>query len=287
LATGAGALALAACSSSGQKVASSASSTRSSSTSPSAAFNLVQIFASDALVPGAPQRISYALADAQGAIIDKPPASLAFTVVDAQGKSLGPAITAAAHSQGLPRSYYPVTFTPPAAGVYEVQTTIQGTPVSDTLQIGAASAVPQPGQPMVPFDTPTVTALQGVDLLCTHTPVCPLHDVTLTQALAENKPLAFLIATPRYCQVGICGPVLDVLLGLTTTFPQVRFLHSEVFPTKAAAQAANEVVPVISAYHLSYEPALFLAKPGGIIAERLDTIFDAVELNDALTRLVS
>ena len=285
LAAGAGAVALAACGG-GQNVGDVASSPTGAA-SGNAAFNLVEIFASDALVPGAPQRLSYALADAQGAMLDQPPRTLDFTVLDAEGAPLGPATTVTAHNQGLPRAYYPVTFTPTAAGIYQVQTTVEGNQVTDTLQIEAASAVLQPGQPMIPFDTPTVSDPEGVELLCTRSPQCPLHDVTLTEALGEGRPVAFLIATPLYCQVGICGPVLDVLLALTDAFSQVRFLHSEVYPTTAAAESATDVVPVITAYHLSYEPALFLARADGTLAERLDTIFDEVELREALTRLVS
>jgi hypothetical protein len=139
---------------------------------------------------------------------------------------------------------------------------------------------------MIPVDTPTVADQRGVQLLCTNNPVCPLHDITLTEAIAEKRPLAFLLATPRFCQVAVCGPVLDVLLRARDAFPQVRMLHTEPYPTEQAASTQSPVTPFVSAYKLSYEPVLFLAKPDGTIAERLDTIFDAVELKDALTRLV-
>jgi hypothetical protein len=141
---------------------------------------------------------------------------------------------------------------------------------------------------MIPFDTPTAADPKGVQLLCTHDPVCPLHDVTLTEALAEKRPVAFLIATPKYCQVAVCGPVLDHVLTLKDEFPQVRFLHSEVYPSDAAAQpSVGQVVPVVSAYGLSYEPVLFLAGADGVVRTRLDAVYDASELREALTALVS
>ena len=43
----------------------------------------------------------------------------------------------------------------------------------------------------------------------------------------------------------------------------------------------------MKAYGLSFEPVLYLAKPDGTIANRIDTIFDGVELHDALAQLVS
>ena len=139
---------------------------------------------------------------------------------------------------------------------------------------------------MIPFDTATAADLRGVELLCTRTPVCPLHDVTLREALAGGTPVAFLISTPLYCQVAICGPVLDVFLTSSARFPQIKMLHAEVYPSNAAAQpGVQRRAPVMEAYNLFFEPVLFLARADGTIMKRIDTIFDAVELHDALTQL--
>jgi hypothetical protein len=63
-------------------------------------------------------------------------------------------------------------------------------------------------------------------------------------------------------------------------------LHAEVYPSNAAAQPnVQRRTPVMEAYNLFFEPALFLARADGTIMRRLDTIFDAVELNDSLTQL--
>ena len=288
LAAGAGAIALAACSSGSKKGAQSSSSSSARTSSAEPPYALAQIYATEALVPGAPQRLAYALLNSDGSLVDSPPATLSFAITDGNGKAIGAPVAATFRKDGLPRGYYAVTFTPPAAGVYIAQTTVNGSAVKDTFQLNGTSQVLQPGQAMIPFDTPTAASPQGVELLCTHNPVCPLHDVTLTQALAAKRPLAFLVATPAYCQVGICGPVLDVLLAAADKHPEVKFLHSEVYPTKAAAQAptVDSLMPVLKAYHLTYEPALFLAKPDGTLAQRVDLIFDATELDEALTRLV-
>ena len=39
---------------------------------------------------------------------------------------------------------------------------------------------------------------------------------------------------------------------------------------------------IIDAYALPFEPALFVAEPDGTILRRLDAIYDATELADAL-----
>jgi hypothetical protein len=278
LVAGGSALALAACSSSGK----STESTPSSASIPP--WNLVELSSTDSLAAGAPVRFPFGLADAEGATPSTlPVTALTFTVTDASGAAVRAPVTVAARSENLPRPYFPVVFTPPKAGVYTFSSNVAGTPVSHALQIGDGGTVPQVGEPMIPYDTPTTTDLRGVQLLCTNTPQCPLHDVTLTAALAEARPVAFLIATPKYCQVAVCGPVLDNTLALLAEFPQVRFLHSEVYPSDAAAQpTVAEVVPVVTAYGLTYEPVMFVAGADGKVSTRLDSIFDTSELREAL-----
>ena len=66
-------------------------------------------------------------------------------------------------------------------------------------------AIPLVGEPLPPFDTPTVDDPGGVDPICTQVPPCPLHDISLADALADRKPVAYLIGTPAYCLTGVCG----------------------------------------------------------------------------------
>jgi hypothetical protein len=178
-----------------------------------------------------------------------------------------------------------VVFTPDQPGTYTASTTVEGQTISGAFAVQAPDAVPvpRPGQPMVAFDTPTVDDHRGVDPICTREPACPLHDVTLTAALAEGKPVALLISTPKYCATAICGPVLDLLLAAGADFPEVRMVHAEVWADDTVTVAA----PVINAYSLSYEPVLFLAGADGVIRERIDNIFDAFELGEALERLTA
>lgn len=284
LAAGASAVALAACGSSATSTSTTSATTTSSSGV--AALNLAQFFPDGLLLTGSPQRLPFGLADKDGALVNTN-GTLQVTIVGPDGKTLSGSGPVTGHADGLPRPYWPIVFTPPAPGIYEIRGSFNGVATAPVhVQARSTGEVPSPGQPMIPLDTPTVADQRGVQLLCTNTPVCPLHDVTLTEAIAEKRPLAFLLATPRFCQVAVCGPVLDVLLGARDAFPQVRMLHTEPYPTEQAASALSPVTPFVTTYHLNYEPVLFLAKPDGTIAERLDTIFDAVELKDALTRLV-
>ena len=144
-------------------------------------------------------------------------------------------------------------------------------------------AVVQPGGPMPVVDTPTTADPRGVTPICTAEPPCPLHDTTLSAVLGEGRPVALLIATPAFCQIAICGPVLDILLEAAPAHPDVRFLHAEVYADPATD--LTTYAPVVGELGLHFEPCLVLVGSDGVVAERLDTIYDRSELDERLGAL--
>ena len=253
-------------------------------------FSLVAFFGGpDAVQAGIAQRVTFGLGDAQGALIDNGPTSLDFEVVF--DDKVVNHVTAARHRQGLPRGYYPLTFVPQRPGYYTVRTKVERDKVDATFQVANKVAIPQAGQPMVIIDTPTTADHRGVNPICTRSPMCPLHAVNLRDALANHKPVALLMATPAYCQTAICGPVLDVLISQQREFgDRVQMIHAEVYADgKQAADNISQatLAPALQAYHLPFEPSLFLSKPNGTIATRIDTTFDEVELRAALHWLLT
>lgn len=292
LAAGAGAAVIAACGGDSKTTSTSSSATASSTkgtTAATAVGDLVIVSFSDtsALTPGTPQRVTFGFADKEGVVVDKPPAATVDFEVALNDQTVA-TLKAAPHQTDLPRPYYPVVFTPPQPGAYTITATVNGTRLQTAVQIPATTTVVGPGQKMIPLDTPTTSDLHGVQLLCTRDPACPLHDVTLRAALAAGAPVAFLVATPKFCQTAICGPVLDVLLKQRDQFPHIKMLHAEVYPSEADAQPGKQqVTEAVNAYGLTFEPALYLARADGTIANRIDTIFDGLELHDALAQLGS
>lgn len=243
---------------------------------------------------GIPQRLVFGLGAADGSLAATGPAELSFTVRSTPVASAGAAqvVNAQRRSQGLPRGYYPVTVNVASPGNYQASAEVGGKPATAAFRIDdpAAVTIPQIGDPMPRIETPTAADPQGVDPICTRDPQCPLHTVSLTTALQQQKPIALLMSTPAFCQVGICGPVLDVLLGQQAEFGgRVQMIHAEVY--RSGVQAAKDpgnapLAPALEAFRLPFEPCLVLAKPDGSIAERLDNIFDAGELHQSLSRLV-
>jgi hypothetical protein len=191
------------------------------------------------------------------------------------------------HNDGVPISYFPLRFTPDTPGTYQVGTVIDGTPATAALMVGtsADAKVLQVGDHLLSVDTPTVADHRGVDPICTRQPqACSLHDTNLADALKANQPTAFLVSTPEFCQIGVCGPVLELLLEEHAKRANFSMVHAEVYkkvdPAKGISSA--ELAPAVEAYNLTYEPALFVAKADGTIVERLDNVFDRAEIASAL-----
>ena len=56
--------------------------------------------------------------------------------------------------------------------------------------------------------------------------------------------------------------------------------------TSATGQAQfGPTTDAVDTYHLTYEPALFLAGSDGVVRDRLDSLFDEAEVSSALARL--
>ncbi|MDP9418832.1 MAG: hypothetical protein M3P53_01535 [Actinomycetota bacterium] len=237
---------------------------------------------------GVEVRLPLALADRRGVLLDTGPPELAVRVGPADTGELGEATTVRRHEEGIPRAYYPLTTTFPGPGNWRVATEVEGEPadiVVAALEPSQVPAVPVVGEALISVPTPTVEDPRGVDPICTADPRCPLHATSLDAAIAGDKAIAMLIATPAYCQTAICGPVLDLLVARQPDFAdQITMIHVEVYPDRASA--GRVTTDTVRAYGLAWEPSLFLARADGTIASRLDYTYDVDELDGSLTALV-
>ena len=141
-------------------------------------------------------------------------------------------------------------------------------------------AVPGIGDALPPFDTPTFADAREVSPMCTRQPEpCPMHEVTLREALALGKPIAYLVGTPAHCSTGTCAPALDALIAVRERVGDAfTFIHAEVY----SDANATTVAPAVNAVSMTFEPALFVTDASGVVTARLDAVFDAVELQSVI-----
>lgn len=212
------------------------------------------------------------------------PDTVTGQILDLDGKVVAGNLTATKHNTGVPNAYWLFTAELTTPGLYRLA--VDGAAVDgQALQINDPSLIiiPKVGEPLPPFDTPTVADHRGVDPICTASPACSMHDVTLTDALKAGTPVAYLIGTPAYCQTGFCGPILTLLENVKRKIgDKATFIHAEVYTDSTIATPS----PAVTAYQLDFEPILFVTDASGKLVHRLDAAFDESEMLEAVTSVV-
>ena len=206
-------------------------------------------------------------------------------------------VVAHAHSPGEGESphehanllrYYALRTVFPEPGVYDIEVDFGGSVASLPVQIFSPedNDLPGVGDSFPSLVTPTNVDTMGVDPLCSRNPVCDLHRLSAADVLG-TKPMAVLFATPAFCATAYCGPVLDVLLEEMDAFPNVEFIHVEIYSNPRQVNGNYndpniKVAPPLLELGLEFEPSLFLVNERGEIVDRIDNVYEGTELRAAL-----
>ncbi len=272
---------------------------------------LVPMFANDrVLTAGRMERITFGVAAADPTLgqdqVDLPPDDAVLDVVILRDGDVVYETSVAGHvvdhdHVGNPDPnhqhanifrYYPLRAELPDPGIYDLAITVEGHDLTLPIQIfdAAETSVPLVGDPFPSVVTPTIDDPAGVDRICTRIERCPFHTVSASSVLADGRPMALLVATPAVCQTAYCGPVLETLIEQSAAFPDVEFIHVEVYANSDEVGGNYldpdiRVAPALEAMGLEFEPSLFLVAADGTLVDRLDNVFDGSEVAAALAEL--
>lgn len=277
LAAGAGAVALTACQS-------------GSSTKPkdAARGGLNLLVVTPEAETGKPTRLAFVLQDDNKEYITPNAVTLQFG--PAQDRFTSPPVAGQVFTDAVPAPpYFTVEAELAPKGVVWAQATVNGKKATAPIMIVDARPGLVPGQPVPAVRTPSPGDPAGVELVCTRSPACPWHDVSLDDALKRGRPLAVLVATPAFCQTATCGPVLETLLRAAPEVgTQADFIHLEVYATHPTGPeiSTTPLAPAVKAFGLASEPVLFLITPDGKVKDRVDGLYGATEAKAALNKLL-
>jgi hypothetical protein len=122
--------------------------------------------------------------------------------------------------------------------------------------------------------TPVATTERALKEICTRTPPCHLHAISLDEALGSGKPTVVSFGTPLLCETQLCGPVLDeaILAASQTRAKGVHFIHVEEFlpgpDLKPPPPTLENVSPTFKAWKFASEPWTIIVDGDGIIRDR-------------------
>jgi hypothetical protein len=230
-----------------------------------------------------PQRFVFGLGSKRG-YVSGPPVHVGFAPPEAKEVTLDLAPTRF-YKAGLPegRGVYVAEPVLDAPGVWTGVALVKQRRVTFAIQVNEAPVAPQPGAPASRAASPTTTDTLGVKPICTRRPPCPLHEVSLADVIGDGTPVAVLFATPARCQSQYCGPVLDTLLSVRDRYPDIRFVHVEIYQNNKTTNLA----PTVEAWGIETEPWLYTVDPAGTLVGAIDGAFGKGEIVQQLDDLAA
>ena len=240
------------------------------------------VLATDLYASPNPQRFVFAIARGSK-YASFGPAQVAFAP---PGVTQADVLDTNLYKDGLPkgRGIYVVDTVFPVAGNYKAAAIVGGKRVPFAIAVKGAAEAPIVGAAAPHAPSPTPSNPMGVNPICTRTPACPLHDVSLSDVIGTGKPVAAMFATPALCQSQYCGPVLDELLELKDAYAdKITMVHIEIYTSNRGATQA----PTVAAWNLPGEPFFFAIDGSGVIKTRLDGAIARSEIKAALDGLVA
>jgi hypothetical protein len=255
-----------------------------------AGLQQVSAVAPEAPVQTGPQIFTYALIDSQGNDIEGASVQL-YAAITPDERAIGPfdgtwhAFDAyAATKDESPKSalyhgVYVSSFELPRPGRWTLlaTTTVEGVGVGGTTILPATHQDVEAalGSRAISVRTPVATTPHATAEICTRKPPCPLHAISLDDALKNGKPTVVNFGTPLLCQVQLCGPVLDETMVVAQAIgDRANFIHVEEFlPGKdlkpPTVQSLKTVSPAFRAWGFRDEPWVIAIDPHGTIRGRL------------------
>lgn len=135
--------------------------------------------------------------------------------------------------------------------------------------------------------TPTGADVENLSEITTDPDPDPrFYQLSLDEALASGSPTVVVFATPAFCETATCGPMLDTVKAVAVDYPEVNFIHVEVYENLDATRREDlQLVDAVQVWGLPSEPWTFLLDGDGRVAARFEGTVDPTELRDALDSL--
>ena len=160
---------------------------------------------------------------------------------------------------------------------------IEGAPFS----VSPAPRTVGVGERAPPSDTKTLPETPLSSLTTDPSPDLRLYRTAVGEAVGSGRPSVIVFATPAFCTSGTCGPVLDVAKPLIDIYPEINWIHLEVYESLNISDGDNlRPARAVVEWGLPNEPWTFVVDSAGIVTHRFEGVLDRVELEAALDKRV-
>ncbi|MFN8522356.1 MAG: hypothetical protein U0821_04540 [Chloroflexota bacterium] len=179
----------------------------------------------------------------------------------------------------------PVQFDAPGKWGIEVTATWPNRPAVTgriTVDVRERGAAPMIGTLPPRSKSPVAADVKDRSAICSATPPCDLHDVSIDAAVASGKPSVVLFASPGFCVTATCAPELGSVLELQKSRPNgVNYVHIEVWKDPRSQVVSD----TMGEWGLQSEPWVFFLDGKGAVVDRFEGVATAGELIEAARAL--
>lgn len=187
------------------------------------------------------------------------------------------------------RGLYKTTATFDSAGQWGAEVSVRGESLDETVNaafdVVQQGTTPAIGDPAPPSDSLTADDVKQLSEITTdRNPDPDFYELSIADALKQPEPFVVVFSTPKFCTSQVCGPTLDIVKSVADDFPQVRFVHVEVY--KNLDDPANLLpVKAVREWGLPSEPWIFVVDQKGLVAAKYEGTVTATELAQGLKAL--
>lgn len=177
------------------------------------------------------------------------------------------------------RGLYVLQLEFPEPGLYQLTINVGDSEVGPVgVQALADPVVVTRGEPAPPSTTKTSAGHEISEISSDPEPDPSFYEMSVADAIADG-PTVIVFATPRWCRSSACGPLLDQVKELAPAFPQLNFVHVEIYDNLDAASFDELLlVPAVEEWGLPTEPWVFVVNGDGIVTAALEGAASGEEL---------
>lgn len=212
-------------------------------------------------------------------------------------------------------TFYPRADIPPTGGLYHALVELDAAGTHDLViatrdrsvaGVGVVQVVTPdettilaPGAAFPSMQTPTTTDAMEVADVCTREPECPLHEISLDAALANDRPTIVTSSSATHCATALCAPALD---GVVAAYDGMHEEHHQLFgghddgiqwlsgPNFVHVEpyidaAGKELSPLAKTLGIGGSPWTWLVGVDGVVLDRIGGPVSAAILRSRINAL--
>ena len=137
------------------------------------------------------------------------------------------------------------------------------------------------GEPAPRSDSRTADDHDLEDITTDPDPDPSFYEMSVAEAV-ESGPSVIVFATPAWCTTESCGPMLDQVKELSGDFPNLNYVHVEIYENINATSSEDLVlVPAVVDWQLPSEPWVFVTDDEGVVTAAFEGAASDSELASA------